>query len=410
MGNDANGYLLPSWYVPEQPTLMDLNVVSIIWGFTLATTVFTFSKAIQQSWKSYKRGKLFNAYIIMVWAEWLVCVIISIVSWLFLTPSLSILPGFWLFFGLLCLWVVQIQCILQIIINRVRLLMVDQHKADILKWSVAAFIGLINISVFVIWIPARLQISDRWVHINTYWDRCEKSLFALCDIGLNFFFLYLVRSKLIANGLHKYNKLLRFNILMVCVSLSMDGILIGMMSLPNSAVYIQFHPLTYLVKLHIEMNIADLISKIVKATNQLDEYRTNKHGAPHVSNSAAGTSSSGASKQPSKMSSSFSRTQQQQHRNSNLKRMDSIDLALHGFALPNWGKECGPATSSTTHGVYESGPDLEAGGSEKRDFETTVGEDEGVDIVQQGTQPTTHDVEKNEKSNRSNEKAVGGTC
>lgn len=100
MGNDANGYLLPSWYVPEQPTMMDLNIVSIIWGFTLATTVFTFSKAIQQSWKSYKRGKLFNAYIIMVWAEWLVCVIISIVSWLFLTPSLSILPGFWLYFGL----------------------------------------------------------------------------------------------------------------------------------------------------------------------------------------------------------------------------------------------------------------------------------------------------------------------
>lgn len=100
--------------------------------------------------------------------------------------------------------------------------MVDQHKADVLKWSVAAFIGLINVSVFVIWIPARLQISDRWVAINTYWDRCEKSLFALCDIGLNFFFLYLVRSKLIANGLHKYNKLLRFNMLMVGISLSMD--------------------------------------------------------------------------------------------------------------------------------------------------------------------------------------------
>jgi hypothetical protein len=100
--------------------------------------------------------------------------------------------------------------------------MVDQGKADKLKWSVAVFIGLINISVFVIWIPARLQISDRWVTINTYWDRCEKSLFALCDIGLNFYFLYLVRSKLIANGLQKYNKLLRFNILMVCVSLSMD--------------------------------------------------------------------------------------------------------------------------------------------------------------------------------------------
>jgi hypothetical protein len=31
--------------------------------------------------------------------------------------------------------------------------------------------------------------------------------------------------------------------------------------------YVQFHPLAYLVKLHIEMNMADLIIKVVKASN-----------------------------------------------------------------------------------------------------------------------------------------------
>lgn len=46
-----------------------------------------------------------------------------------------------------------------------------------------------------------------------------------------------------------------------------------MMSLSNSAVYIQFHPLVYLVKLHIEMNFAELIAKIVRTTNQLNECR-----------------------------------------------------------------------------------------------------------------------------------------
>jgi hypothetical protein len=40
-----------------------------------------------------------------------------------------------------------------------------------------------------------------------------------------------------------------------------------MMSLPNDIVYLQFHPLTYLVKLHIEMNMAELITKVVKASN-----------------------------------------------------------------------------------------------------------------------------------------------
>lgn len=40
-----------------------------------------------------------------------------------------------------------------------------------------------------------------------------------------------------------------------------------MMSLPNDIVYLQFHPLAYLVKLHIEMNMAELITKVVKASN-----------------------------------------------------------------------------------------------------------------------------------------------
>ena len=31
--------------------------------------------------------------------------------------------------------------------------------------------------------------------------------------------------------------------------------------------YVQFHPLAYLVKLHIEMNMATLIAKVVKGTN-----------------------------------------------------------------------------------------------------------------------------------------------
>jgi hypothetical protein len=189
-----------------------------------------------------------------------------------------------------------------------------------------------------------------------------------------------------------------------------------MMSLPNSAVYIQFHPLTYLVKLHIEMNIADLISKIVKATNQLDEYRTNKHhgagGLPQVTPNS-GTNNTSSSSKPSQVSSSsFSRgTIHHQHLPYRAQRMDSIDLALHGFAVPNWGsKESGPSTLTTSHEGYEVGPDLEAGagggGSEKKDFETIPDErekDEGVDVIQQATQSSTtiHDVEKSDETTHS---------
>jgi hypothetical protein len=44
------------------------------------------------------------------------------------------------------------------------------------------------------------------------------------------------------------------------------------MSLPNSAIYVQFHPLIYILKLHIEMSISELIIKIVKVKNKLNEY------------------------------------------------------------------------------------------------------------------------------------------
>ncbi|KAG7124718.1 hypothetical protein HYQ44_001903 [Verticillium longisporum] len=39
------------------------------------------------------------------------------------------------------------------------------------------------------------------------------------------------------------------------------------MSLPNTFVYMQFHPLTYIVKLNIEMIMADLIGKIARNRN-----------------------------------------------------------------------------------------------------------------------------------------------
>ncbi|KAM5350872.1 hypothetical protein ACJZ2D_017159 [Fusarium nematophilum] len=47
-------------------------------------------------------------------------------------------------------------------------------------------------------------------------------------------------------------------------SLSMDVLIISMMSLHNTFVYMQFHPFAYIVKLKIEMSMADLISKIAR--------------------------------------------------------------------------------------------------------------------------------------------------
>lgn len=70
-----------------------------------------------------------------------------------------------------------------------------------------------------------------------------------------------------------------------------------MMSLPNDIVYLQFHPLAYLVKLHIEMNMADLITKVVKASNPAGypDY-SNSRSRSNPKSSQRGTNAGGSKK------------------------------------------------------------------------------------------------------------------
>ena len=105
-----------------------------------------------------------------------------------------------------------------------------------LKMSLLIAVGIINVSVYVIWIPARMEISHIWVKLNEIWDRVEKVIYLFMDLGLNCYFLYLVRSKLISRGLAKYSPLFRFNAGIVVISIAMDAFIIGMMSLPNDLV------------------------------------------------------------------------------------------------------------------------------------------------------------------------------
>ena len=109
---------------------------------------------------------------------------------------------------------------MQIIINRISLLRRSENTN--IKWTVAFILGLINISVFCIWIPARLQVSKTFININEIWDRIEKVIFCLIDCSLNYYFVQLIRTKLIANGLTKYTSLFQFNLFMIAFSMSLD--------------------------------------------------------------------------------------------------------------------------------------------------------------------------------------------
>ncbi|KAH6634924.1 hypothetical protein B0J18DRAFT_487078 [Chaetomium sp. MPI-SDFR-AT-0129] len=257
------GTLVPPWYKEEPTTRTGLLVAAFFFGASVAVAAFDVTKAVRQSHRSWHRRHRATTYVVMLWAV-MATALAAAVYGLKDTWLMSLERSIWYFLGLLLLWVVQTQCLIQILANRISLIMYNPKKARRLKLGLLILIGLVNISVFCIWIPARLQINDTYMRINYVWDRIEKAIFAAIDFCMNAYFMWLVKSKLVSNGLTQYNRLYKYNLAMVTLSISLDVLLIGLMSLKDDAVYVQVHPLMYLVKLNIEMNMAELIAKVVR--------------------------------------------------------------------------------------------------------------------------------------------------
>jgi len=131
---------------------------------------------------------------------------------------------------------------MQIIINRCAVVMSDKSEAARIKWITAFVITMINISVFIIWVPAhqpgtspmqvpayQIILENRWLtwsiswkRINIVWDRMEKVIILLIDATLNWYFVRVVNRRLVHQGLTKYDKLVKFNVRIIMVSLAMD--------------------------------------------------------------------------------------------------------------------------------------------------------------------------------------------
>lgn len=88
--------------------------------------------------------------------------------------------------------------------------------------SVAGIVTAINISVYCIFIPARLHVSPQYERVDNIWDRCEKVIYLIVDGLLNWKFIRTVQTNLLKMGLQKYRSLMQVNIGIVLLSLSMD--------------------------------------------------------------------------------------------------------------------------------------------------------------------------------------------
>ncbi|KAH7014033.1 hypothetical protein B0J12DRAFT_689812 [Macrophomina phaseolina] len=258
----AVGPLISPNYIPENIDGADVAASSVVWSLSLVWCGICSWQSLAQTKQA--RNPYRSVYIWMIWLEQLVCFAMGLECWCFIMKW--IYPSFAFYFTILFWWCIQVQLLLQIIINRVRLISVNKRRAMWILIATAVVVTLINISVFNIWIPARLQISERYVYINEIWDRIEKGLYLIIDASLNTYFIRTVRKNLVRNGLQKYNSLLTFNTRIIFISILMDIMIIAAMSIPNSFIYIQFHPLAYLVKLNIELTMATLIRKIAMST------------------------------------------------------------------------------------------------------------------------------------------------
>ncbi|QPC70702.1 hypothetical protein HYE68_001454 [Fusarium pseudograminearum] len=249
----------------------DIKLASIAMGFTLGFGLLT----VWEAWKQTRRNRnpLRSTYIYMLWGEIAANLVITVIGWVFLDgligPTVPVL-----FFILFC-WVFEVQLLMQIIVNRISI--IAEHRSTVfkLKWGTAIIITLVNIAVFVIWIPSHTvpPVSETFVKINAVWDRMSKVIILLVDAGLNWYFLRTVKKRLVEqHNLKKYEPLVGFNAKLMVVSILMDGMLIGLMSLPNQVVFIQFHPVAYMVKLNIEMSMAKLITRLAKGENSDDYY------------------------------------------------------------------------------------------------------------------------------------------
>lgn len=110
----------------------------------------------------------------------------------------------------------------------------DQRIARRIKLVLVVLVGAVNIFTASTWIRAQMpDATPRQVQFMKHVERAEKGFFLVLDLGLSLTFLYLVRFRLISLGLDKYWRLFYVSIAAICLSTSMDAVLVGMVSLSS---------------------------------------------------------------------------------------------------------------------------------------------------------------------------------
>ncbi|KAE9967660.1 hypothetical protein BLS_005756 [Venturia inaequalis] len=242
----------------------EANLASVIASVTLGYVV---GFGYLTGWDAYKlitkaKNPARNLFTWMTCGVIVACVTMSVVVWLTIHGYIrvSVLS---LFLTLL-IWVVIINFILQIIINRIAIISPSQKIVNRVRFGVAIYIALINATVIGTFIPAVMGASPGITSGGEVYAKVAKVLILVMDCFLNFYFISEVKDNLIRNGLKKYERLANFNMSIIVVSVMMDLFLFAMTFLPGTMLFVPFIPVTYITKLKIELSMTKLIIKIAK--------------------------------------------------------------------------------------------------------------------------------------------------
>ncbi|KAI4719168.1 hypothetical protein E4T48_04629 [Aureobasidium sp. EXF-10727] len=261
----------------SETTSEDLQLAAAAAGFSLGFGFLTVVRACKQT--RANRAPARSMYIYMLWGEIFANLVLGILTWLYLKDVVKTTPV--LLFFILVFYALEVQLLMQIIINRIAVIAERRPTATRLKIATAVIISCINIAVFCIFIPSHMMppANQTFVNINKYWDRLSKVLIMLVDAFLNWYFVYVVRARLVKyHGLRKYKPLIGYYTRLGLVSVAMDVMLIGLMSLRNQRLFVQFHPVAYMAKLNIEMSMADMIVKVARTSENDVKPKSSSHG------------------------------------------------------------------------------------------------------------------------------------
>ncbi|PBK63554.1 hypothetical protein ARMSODRAFT_867882, partial [Armillaria solidipes] len=185
-------------------------------------------------------------------------------------------PGIGFFIACIICWIVQVQCLMLIIVNRLCILIQQpsQRVRHLLFFSFE--ISKLTVSFRIAYTQARggTSLKKLSIFVSTRELFCPERLIvyvSVLDLALNILFIRMVKGRLVDHGLKKYDRVMRFNQRIIIVSIGMDVLLMGVTTLKNSFVYTQFHPVTYIVKLQIEMSMSCLLIKVAHSTG-INEY------------------------------------------------------------------------------------------------------------------------------------------